>query len=266
MAKLLRLTSREYKFMLDQRLFDDYEQAAQEFLGDLQRAVQRMAGGTEIAGDFDATLRREIVFLDTPDQTIKLNRLLFRQRIKKDGKDEAEYTLKCRSPDRYFAAAADLTAADGLKGASKFEEDIGAPFLTRFSQSNTVKGDKRAPTTLGEAAEIFPALGKLRRDGRRCHHKIELEKVNSLQIFERVLKGPVLHFGKVEAQIALILWSDREEGRPLVAEFSFRYGDEKERHSRKVSLQSMEFFEKLQALDWGAAAGRTKTQFAYGES
>jgi len=48
-----------------------------------------------------------IVFLDTPDFTIRRNGVIFRRR-EADGSGELEYTLKCRSEDRYVADGIDV--------------------------------------------------------------------------------------------------------------------------------------------------------------
>lgn len=84
-----------------------------------------------------------------------------------------------------------------------------------------------------------------------------------MRAFERVLEGPVLRFNKTTAEIALILWSDGAEGRPLVAEFSFRYGHDDEDYPPKVARKAMELFDEIQRLDWCLPGGRTKTQYAY---
>ena len=73
----------------------------------------------------------------------------------------------------------------------------------------------------------------------------------------------MLKFDDTKATIALILWSDGQEGRSLVAEFSFRYRNTKERYEPKAAQLAMRFFEELQRLDWCLPEGRTKTQYAY---
>lgn len=261
MADRRVISNREYKVMLDHRLFLDRKPAVEAFGGDLHSCATRLK---KIAcrGEFTSTTRREIVFLDTADQTIALNEFVFRQRTDL-AKETTEYTLKCRSPDRYIAAAARVESAGPRKGKEKFEEDIGAPFVVRFSHSNTVEGLRASPRTLRQAAKIFPALGRLKRDEQPCSPGLELRPANSLKIFERVLKGPVLRFDKVEAEVALILWSDGEAGRPIVAEFSFRYGDEGELYDPKAARRALEFFTECQRMDWCLPGARTKTQFVY---
>jgi hypothetical protein len=228
---------------------------------DLHASGKRLEG-IEVDGEFEKTKKRAIVFLDTPDETIALNRLVFRQRTDFE-KERTEYTLKCRSPDRYVAAGADLKAGNGFEEEIKLEEDISAPFSVRFSHSNTIQGRAKAPKNLQEAAEMFPVLGKLERDGNLCPDDVLLRPVKAIEAYERVLVGPIVKFKKTEAEVALILWSDGKDGRPLVAELSYRYGNDDGRYTPGVASLAMRFFEELQRLDWCAPNAQTKTQFVY---
>jgi hypothetical protein len=218
--RMLAIVSREYKVMLDHRLFTDRKQAVENFGHELHACTKRLKS-VELKGLFERRKKREIVFLDTRDQTIALNRYVFRQRTDAET-GKSEFTLKCRSPDRYVASEADLTSSRRIKACVKFEEDIGAPFVCRFSHSNTVNGPEQPPRTLKQAAMLFPVLGKLERDGQRCSDRLLLLPVNAMTAFERVFAGPMLRFPEMEAEVALILWSDGPDGRPLVTEFSFR--------------------------------------------
>ncbi|MEQ8789249.1 MAG: hypothetical protein RIC55_23345 [Pirellulaceae bacterium] len=253
-----KIVSREYKVVLNHHMFEEPERAVRIFWKEVQAFAA--AAGVKTKGRFDKQKARRIVFLDTEDHTIRLNGLVLRRRTDRDG---VEFTLKCRSPDRYFAADAQVAAAKGLKCETKFEEDIGAPFSSRFSHSCTVGTKVDSPSTLREAAAIFPALGRLRRDGRRCGPKTRLVAVNALQAYERVIKGPTLDLGDEQAEAALILWASARRGRPLVGEFSFRYGDKKERYDGREAERAMRFFLAIQRLDWCRAEGMSKTQYVY---
>ena len=275
----MRVTSREYKVIVDESLFADVEAGLNSILddlGDLGRSV-----GVEVAGKFDDKdpNERSILFLDTPDYTLHDNGLLFRQRVKrKSGK--TEYTLKCRTEDRYIAAGKDLSVVAGLKPDSKFEEDIGVPFVSRFSHSTTVELDKdsdlagkKFPKTLLAAGNrLFPGIRAVHHDGLPCPPETALAPVNSLQVFERVFKGAEIDFPKghnrqssLTGSVALILWSKGEKGRILTAEFSFRYQDDNEDFSPKVASAAKRFFERLQRLDWARPEASTKTQYMYGD-
>lgn len=275
----MRVTSREYKVIVDGSLFADVEVGLSDILddlGDLGRSV-----GVEVSGKFDDKdpNERSILFLDTPDYTLHENGLLLRQRVKgKSGK--TEYTLKCRTEDRYIAEGKDLSSVAGLKPDSKFEEDIGVPFVSRFSHSTTVELDedddlagKKFPKSLLAAGNrLFPGMRAVHRDGLPCPPSTALAPVNSLQVVERVFKGPEIHFPKgrnrrtaTAGSVALILWSKGKKGRLLTAEFSFRYQDDNEAFSPEVASAAKRFFEGLQHLDWARPEASTKTQYMYGD-
>ena len=220
--------------------------------------VTALAEQTDVkcVGEFNKQKSRQIVFLDTPDLTINLNGLVFRQR-RDIQSGEAEYTLKCRSPDRYVAAGAQVQPLGRRNAKIKLEEDIAAPFVVRFSHSGTAKGPVAQPKNLKQATKLFPALGKLHRDDNLCSPTLALRPVNALRL-RAVLKGPSFRLHNVDAEVALILWTDGKRGRPLVAEFSYRYESEAEQFSATTARVAMLLFERLQRLDWFVPDGPTK--------
>jgi len=273
----MHVASREYKLIVDGSLFADVHSGLSEILddiGDLGRAVGVMVAEKFSTKDPD---ERTILFLDTPDCTLRENGLLLRQRVKlKNGK--TEYTLKCRTEDRYIAAGKDLSPGPGLKHAAKLEEDVGVPFVSRFSHSTTVTldgDDKLAgenfPTTLSAAGRFFPPVLAVQHDELPCTPETALAPVNELKVFERVFKGPVLHFpdgrgrrSSTTGTVALILWSKGKKGRILTAEFSFRCEDDDEAFSPELASAARRFFEGLQRQDWTRPEALTKTQYMYG--
>jgi hypothetical protein len=272
----MQITSREYKVIVDISVFVDLAGALDLVLDDIDDAAHFRGG--DIKGKFDNKhpAERSIVFIDTPNQTFRENGLLLRQRVKlKNGK--TEYTLKCRNEDQYVAAGTNLKPGKRLKATSKFEEDIGVPFVSRFSHSTTVSvnheglSGKRFPKTLSTAGKIFPVLLELRRDSLRCLPETPLVPVNNLRVFERVFTGPIIQFGdetvrrgSTPAEVAMILWSKMHKDRVLTAEFSFRYKDENGGISMEVATAARAFFERLQELNWTRPGALTKTQFMYG--
>jgi hypothetical protein len=266
----MKLVSREYKAMLDHRQFGDRQAAVDAFWPEVEDLATTLPS-TRTQGKLDRKEKRTIVFLDTPDLTLRRNGLVLRRR---QGDEAPQYTLKCRSEDRYFAAGTDLAAAGGLDADEKLEEDIAPPFRCRFSHSNTVtveegSGGQEAPATLAEASSIFPVLGTLTHDGRACPPDTALLPVHNIEAFERVYSGAKLAFGGLgpgsdeEASVALILWSSGKEGRPLVAEFSFRLKDKEERFTRGLAASARSFFEAVQRLDWCRPDAVTKTEYIY---
>ena len=190
--KRMKVISREYKIMMDHRLFVDRKSAMIEFLAEIKALGLQL--GLKTADQVSKPKRREVVFLDTPDFSVYLNGLIFRQRTDLDLK-LTEYTLKARSPDRYLAASANI-------------QDISTPFQVRFSHSGKCAGPVDQPKTLGEASQMFPGLGDLRRDGQICSPDIRLKPVNAMTAFERVIKGPKITIGDAIAESAIIFWSN----------------------------------------------------------
>lgn len=269
------VTSREYKFMVHAARFGDVEHALEDLGDDLRQAAKSLDIGLHAHFDPSDPKERTIVFFDTPDGTLRLNGYVFRQRAKV-ANWKTEYTLKCRSPDRYIAAGANVDAADGLDGKVKLEEDIGVPFVGRFSHSGTVTlkaadalafGEK--PRTLEDAASLFPALSELERDGQECPPETKLKAVNSLQVLERVFTGPVLLFADPDqmeplpADLALILWTKGNHDRVWAAELSYRYRAEDESYAAEVAGSAKRLFEFLQRTDWADTQSLTKTQLIY---
>jgi len=187
-----KITSREYKVMLAHGAFADRKSAVESFWSELRDFARSLR--IDAHGKFTSPERREIVFLDTPDFTLRRNGVILRRRVEEAKPGNVQYTLKCRSEDRYIAEGMDLRATRGLTNDEKFEEDIAAPFLSRFAHSNTVTfaadDDPGRPNDLREAGKVFPVLAELERDGARCPAGTPLEPVNNVKAYERVYKGP----------------------------------------------------------------------------
>jgi hypothetical protein len=259
------ITSREYKVMLDHRAFADRDNAVRSFWSEVVDFARPFKLGDGLATSTLAeTKQRAIVFLDTADLTLNDNSFILRRRVK-TGAGKAEYTLKCRSDDRYVAASANVLQGEGTDPDPKFEEDIAAPFRSRYSRSNSIKVpvDRPIPQTLSDAAKLFPVLATLQRDGLACPSNSKLSFVNEVEALERVYEGPKLDFGSKKASVALILWSRGTDGRPLVAEFSFRYEDTSEEFPGDVAAAAQKFFLHFQRLDWCRPTAMTKTEYVY---
>lgn len=271
----MHIRSREYKVIADSSLFVNAKHFLTDVLDDLGNLAHSL--GLEFQGEFnDADPReRTIVFLDTPDFTLRRNSLLMRQRINRKNRS-IEYTLKCRTEDRYIAEGSNLGLGLGLDAKPKFEEDVGCPFVSRFSRSITITLDdndelisEKHPKVVSAAARLFPGLLDLGRDGMLCAPETELLPVNGRAVFERVFLGPKIGFPRSQhdytpASVAVILWSKDKSSRPLTAEISFRYEDDNEDFAPEVAIVARRFFEGLQHLDWTRPDGTTKTQFMYG--
>lgn len=291
--KPIRLKSREYKVMLDHLRFSNITEAVSSFWSEVKHTADTIQVEVK-AGELELEDRRMVSFFDTPDHSFRRNDFVLRKRQEMNNDlqyaGNLHYTLKCRSPDRYIAAGADIKASqdvlalDGVDKQKKLEEDIASPFISRFSRSNklTFKQNARpafgnVPKTVADCGSIFPVLNTLTVDGRPFPDPdhTPVEPVNGLEAYERVFKKEeALHFHakddeeeSVKADVAVILWSLGVEGRPLVAEFSFKYKDEdKDRHfNHNMAREAKRFFECIQQMDWVLRGGRTKTGYVYGQ-
>jgi hypothetical protein len=259
----MNVVGREYKTMLDPAGFADPRSAADLFWDELEVAAETPS--VRLKGKFDELEDRRITFLDTPDLTLRRLNLVLRRRAG-DGQDE--YTLKCRSEDRYEAAGTDVGAKPGLDAKSKLEEDIAPPFRCRFSHSCTVKAGGAPPASLKGAAELFPLIGSLLHDGRLLTPDTPIRPVHNVTAHERVLTGAKVVFNPAggpgeEASAAVIVWTHAKSRRILVVEFSFRIKDKEERFSFATANSARSFFEVVLGHDWARPDSVTKTEYVF---
>jgi hypothetical protein len=76
---------------------------------------------------------------------------------------------------------------------------------------------------------------------------------------------------KVEAECAIVTWHDAtgEQTTPVVAEFSFRYGDPDEDYSKKSVKRALDIFETLRSeplSEWLGCQRMTKTAYVFSRS
>jgi hypothetical protein len=272
----MKVESREYKFLIDHERFADAKSALESLWEEIEEAVEPLPG-VRAKGKFDENETRNVAFLDTPDQTFRQNGLILRRRW--EGGD-VEYTLKCRSEDRYFAAGTEVRPVPEFEAKPpKFEEDIAPPFRCRFSLSSTISlsEDRGAtfrdpPPTLRGAAKLFPLLGTLRANGRPCDWETAVAVVNGVQVRESVWEGSKILFAPedaaepAKATVAVILWSRGERERPAVAELSFRVKGPGESFSRDQAAAARDLYRVLLRLDCVRSDAMTKTEYVYRDS
>jgi hypothetical protein len=263
---LRRITSREYKVMLDHRMFADRREGLRKLRQVLENLLE--CNGLKLQGAFGKSEKRKIAFLDTPSCLLRRSQLILRHRRDRGSERTGDFTLKCRSEDRYFAAGIDLQPLEGVPWKSKFEEDIAPPFSSRYSQSVTVSDRRvRKPNRLSQMAAIFPALGCLKDSDLRTDGDMRLTVVRDFRPRERVYRG--LKFwlsGTQPATAALILWGLTWKSPALCAELSFRFGDPKEHYAFPVVTSAHALFTSLQTQPCCRPNSPTKTQLAYGET
>jgi hypothetical protein len=270
------VTFREYKVMLQQERFIGKEerllQAAREFWQDFNQAIAGVV--TDVKGDLNKiATRREIKFYDTDDRFLYRSSYIFRERCDIDPSDFArrrlrqrEVTLKFRHPDRYISQDRSMKASEAKNKTTKFEEDIKSPFSVLYSFSTTQPiSPKQNLDRLQDLTALYPDFAD---ELELYNGKNSIQTVKA-SILELVIKGATIGIRKhpqIDAECALIVWYDKNEReRPVAVEFSFRYGDENEGYTRKMSQRAYDVFLILPEClkDWIAADERTKTAFIY---
>lgn len=261
------LDSRELKLILDPLRFQDLKVDINKFQQIIKSEIDMLDGKFKLDDNLNAKHRRTY-YLDTDDFRLKAKNFFLRIREELDEKPHKyNVTLKCRHPDRYVSGAFDLSDPDTHK--VKFEEDIIAPYVSKFSlSSNLEKEEEPKIENIEELEKIFPGLSK---------HSIgngKLHKVNGFEAKELSYKIGKIMFADddiEEIKTYLNFWYlPNEETRPLIVEFTFDYDAIKRGRSSMeefpLSLvrNSYEFYHALQdrrivALDFS----KTKTSFAY---
>jgi len=266
------ITSREYKMMLQAAKFvgdeDQLREAASSLWRDLAGSI--LLSALAVSGtDEVERKRRKVCFLDTADKGLRRRDYVVRERLDLDD-EEREVTLKFRHPDRYISQDRDMKPAKDFSEDMKFEEDIKPRFqaLYSFSSSVLVKPDTKLET-LEDVHSLFPGLAKAVED---VPESAPLAIVGGFTGYERVIKGTTFQIGKdpdVFAECSLTLWYAEERGEePLVAEFSFKYEDEKEGYTAAMARRAYDAFLALQdKLDeWIDTESKTKTAYVYAQA
>ncbi|MBD2634229.1 hypothetical protein H6G52_02545 [Limnothrix sp. FACHB-881] len=254
------VASREYKVILQANQFTDRAAGVDRFWLVVRNLAEGL--GLKVTGELSELVKREVVFLDTPEHDLLDTGYIVRRRVElKAGKPaRTKVMLKYRSPDRYIAWGADVSTPT-LKGETKFEEDIVPPFRSQFSHSTSAVVESANWTTIGDLATNFPGVDSLELSASK-----PLTVVNQFVAKEFVQRGAIIDFGKQDAEVALTAWyvDPERQKQPSVVEFSFAYGEDAEDFSARSALRAKKLFDGLQALtDWYDPKAITKTQFAY---
>jgi hypothetical protein len=264
------VTSREYKVVLKAARFggpgDILWEAARSFWKSFSDSI------AEIAIDIDGELNkprkeRTISFYDTSGRHLRSAHYICRERMEINSRDR-EVTLKFRHPDRYVSQDRNMAAARQEDGKIKFEEDIKIPFTTLYSFSTTqpISRDKTL-NCLDDLVSLYPGIKK-RLGPVRGDEAIGV--VGKFVAREEVLRGAAFRIGrkpKTDAECALIVWyvDARPEDKPVIVEFSFRYGAKNENYERDAALRAYGAFAAMKEslADWLEAKTPTKTAFVY---
>ena len=227
------LDSREFKLILKPEIFQDLNTGIKKVQKIIDKEVGMLNG--QFIPDSDLKLKfRRTYYLDT--RNFKLKSKNFFLRVRED-KDSSKYdtTLKCRHPDRYISASYNLTCTK-TNSPPKFEEDIIAPHVSKFSISVTFE-DNQEPeiNNLEKLNTIFPGLHSQDLGNGM------LEKVNKFEAKEISVKlGKISYNNKdgegIDSEIKtfLNLWYlPKNKSKPIIAEFTYDYDAIKKKEEGK---------------------------------
>ncbi len=179
---------------------------------------------------------RRTYYLDTPNFRLQSKNFFLRVREDKES-NKYDITLKCRHSDRYISASYDLSSSM-KKSTIKFEEDIIAPHVSKFSISvNFEEYQEPEINNLEKLKTIFPGLHTQDLgDGI-------LEKVNKFEAKEISVKLGKISYNNNnkdgeddddEIKTFLNLWySPKNKGKPVIVEFTYDYAAIKKKEEGK---------------------------------
>lgn len=275
------LDSREFKLILKPKIFKELNSGVKKVQDVIHSEVNKLNGKFK-SRDSDLQLKHRITYyLDTSD--FRLNSKNFFLRVREDKKSRKyDLTLKCRHPDRYISSAYDLS--DLKKYDTKFEEDIIAPHISKFSTSVNFEQDQKPKLdSVEELRSVFPGLISYDIG----HGK--LFKVNNFEAKEISVKlGKIVYDGKKnnnkdgnKVTLLLNLWyPPKDESVPAIVEFTYSYRaikpspsisnkrnkDNKliEEFPLSIVRNTYEFYNSFQKTEVAdLRASKTKTEFAY---
>jgi hypothetical protein len=266
-----RITHREFKLLLKAERFPT-RRALLDFNKLLEEIAAKLHVRYEPFDPIDAQLRI-VQFYDTPNETLRKNRLIFRIRQLRQAlwpDDSWEVTFKARHADRDTAESFDTTSTFPKLQKNKFKEEIlrgDAPgTITSIYSNNCIidSPELKVEVPLQKLADALPHLKTLNLNLGET-----MTIVHGAKVFEIESKLGNFFFGHhVTATATLAVWArpvpDRFE--PLIAEFGWSYhpvDDEKGKEADKVADQ---FFKDIQLplKDW-ITTGTTKTALIYGD-
>ena len=288
----IELDSREYKMMLKPEKFRGAEpqQAVNQFaVGQLVPALRQLGNGDaaeELAAKgLKRNENRIIRFKDSSNCILYRHGFAWRERVdvSADGarSNDAELTLKFRSPDIFLASAVSLKAKQGAAAEKhKFEEDLGPVAVrngteggivasprsarSQFSRSTTqsLAADK-VPDDLAGIAALYPSFtDELRAAAGNVEMTTPLKP--SPEYRELVYQSSKLKLVKdLKMEFALTLWYEGAENleTPTLAEISYKYKTDGGETPSEAARRALALLIAMQDFAWEKAAAPTKTAY-----
>lgn len=260
------VNSHEYKLLLNPELFSGNTEiratSVSRYWDQLEKLIENGSIERETSGNLSLKKSRRIIFYDVEKSCDLFNAgYIFRERIN-NGKREV--TLKYRSTDKLIASRKNMEGSKS-KNKSKFEEDLAAPFTSKYSYSTKQKvGKNKNLNKLRDAIKLYPGLANENFDG-----SLPLKKVGNLTVSEYLYKKAYVDLGALESQFSLTLWYNETVSTtlPITAEISFKYKNKNKGSGNKVAARSKSLFQAMQkdprVAVWNTKNSLSKTATVY---
>lgn len=267
-----RITNREFKLLLKPRGLDRHHR-----ITELQKEIHELCEESGLLFTTPETMNsgmRNIYFVDTPDASLRRNKLILRVRESRKEAwtdDWCEVTFKCRSEDIDRAWELNPLPKSKIPVRVRFKEEIlkDGPIgsIRRLYSHNAIMDQvpiERVTTrTLAHMTSVFPGMAEINLPFDQKLTYVGNKKNKVLEAC--VTLGNIVFSDKVHAHCEIAIWF-HTVGDPMVGELAFAYKVHKSNRSDIAAHRlADEFFKKLQqffAKD--IALGTTKTAMIYG--
>jgi len=275
--KINELNSSEYKLLLNNEKFDDYEAGFKNYWS----IVKTVANNNNIPvlenEDPYELKHKEVSFFDTKNLDLRKSGFLIRQKVgyKDDHKKPGfEFGVKYRQSNPKDALSVDLTLAQGYTpkyDTIELESDVVYNAISnggrdiKYSVSNSIKLDQAPEMTLDAFVKIYPALGVLDVSPSTSLHLVAGVSADEWMVIPGRLDFGDGLFGRVDMTIWIV---KTENGELRIPEFSFDHPFLEDREYNKEAMRRCtDFIDKLQKFEssW-VVPGALKAAFLFGDA
>ena len=275
--KINKLNSSEYKLLLNNEKFDDYEAGFKNYWS-IVKTVANNNNIPVLENENPYELKhKEVSFFDTKNLDLRKSGFLIRQKVgyKDDHKKPGfEFGVKYRGSNPKDALSVDLTLAEGYTpkyDKIELESDVVYNAISnggrdiKYSVSNSIKLDRAPEMTLGAFVKIYPALGALDVSPSTSLHLVAGVSADEWMVVPGKLDFGDGLFGRVDMTIWIV---QTENGEVRIPEFSFDHPFlENREYSKEAMARCTDFIDKLQKFEpnW-VVPGALKAAFLFGDA
>ena len=272
-----KLNSSEYKLLLNNEKFDDYEAGFKNYWS-IVKTVANNNNIPVLENENPYELKhKEVSFFDTKNLDLRKSGFLIRQKVgyKDDHKKPGfEFGVKYGQSNPKDALSVDLTLAEGYTpkyDKIELESDVVYNAISnggrdiKYSVSNSIKLDRAPEMTLGAFVKIYPALGALDVSPSTSLHLVGGVFAEEWMVVPGKLDFGDGLFGRVDMTIWIV---QNENGEVRIPEFSFDHPFlENREYSKEAMARCTDFIDKLQKFEpnW-VIPGALKAAFLFGDA